>query len=236
MRLFCFPFAGGGASVYASWARALPATVELCAVELPGRERRLSEPPHRSFETLIPALAEGLAPLLDLPFTFFGHSLGALVAFELATHLEDAGRAGPQLLHASACPAPSHAAWTRGPISALDEAALIEELRRMEGTPAAVLEHRELLELALPSVRADFALCETYQPRLTRKLRGSILALGGAEDLSVNPRELAAWGAHCEGPCRVRMLPGGHFFLQDSRDLLLRQLSQDLQGLRLHRP
>ncbi len=231
VRLFCFPFAGGGAATFVPWKRLLLPEVEVCPVQLPGRETRFVEAPHERVETLVPALLQGLEPLFDLPFAFFGHSMGALIAFELAQRLREEGRRGPALLHVAGAGAPSR--YDPGEaLSALDDAGLVEALRHFEGTPASVLENAELLELVLPTIRADFALCESYRYRARPPLECSLVATGGTGDLTVAPGALDAWAEHTRGPFRLRMVPGGHFFLEESTPLVLRQLATDLTGVR----
>ena len=144
LRLFCFPYAGGGASIFRTWPDGLPADVEVCPVQLPGRGTRLMERPFTQLSPLVEALAQALLPLLDKPFAFFGHSLGALVSFELARHLRRQYGVHPVRLFVSACRAPQIPHRDR-PIHTLPEAEFLAELRRLNGTPAEVLEHEELM-------------------------------------------------------------------------------------------
>lgn len=230
LRLFCFPHSGGSAAVFASWQQRLPATIEVWPVQLPGRGKRLSEPAYTHLPLLIEALHAAMLPYLDKPFAFFGHSMGALVSFELARHLRrNAGRS-PAHLIVSAHRAP-HLPDPDPPVHHLPEPALLAELRRLNGTPAELLEHAELLELLLPTLRADFALCETYTYTDDRPLDCSIAALGGLEDHDVPYEHLAAWRIQTQATFTLRMFPGDHFFLNTTRPLLLQTLVHELSYL-----
>lgn len=228
LRLFCFHHAGGGATLYRGWWKGVPAGVEVLPVQLPGRESRIGEPPYRSVEELMPPLVEGLRPFMDLPFAFLGHSMGALVAFELARHLAGEGLPGPVRLFASGHRGPS-LPDTRPPAYALPEPEFIEEMRRLNGTPEEVLQHREILDMLLPLLRADFEFCETYRYSPGAPLRCPISALGGVADADVSREQLEAWRAETEGPFTMRLFPGGHFYLASDPQPVLREIAPELQ-------
>lgn len=230
LRLFCLAHAGGGASAFRGWADALPADVEVCPVQLPGRENRIGEPAFDRLEPLVNALAQAIDPWLDLPYALFGHSNGALIGFELARLLRARGRPGPRHLFASGRRAPELPAET-APIHALPEAEFLAELEKLGGLPAPLLEHRELLELLVPTLRADVAIHETYDFRDEAPLECPITAYGGAADPKVSHAQLEAWGRHTAGPFVMRIFPGGHFYLQEDRPPVLRTLSSDLQAV-----
>lgn len=225
LRLFCFPYAGAGAMIFRTWSNGLPADVEVCPVQLPGRGTRLMERPFTQLSPLIEALAQALAPLLDQPFAFFGHSLGALISFELArrirqyrlhpVHLFVSGARAPQLPHRAP------------PLHTLPDKEFMLELRRLNGTPAELLDHKELMEIMLPLLRADFALYETYVYSTEPPLDCPITAFGGLQDHKVSNSDLEAWCAQTSASFSMSMFPGDHFFLK--QPLLLRALSQDLQ-------
>ncbi len=225
MRLFCFPFAGGGASAFRMWVQRLPDVFEVCPVQLPGREGRLAEPPIHRMATLVPALAEGLRAHMDRPFAFFGHSMGAAMAFALAHHLESLGAPGPRHLFVSAGSAPSH--HDGAPLHRLADAELVEELRSLGGTPPEILADPEWLELLLPLMRADFELLETYCPQGAR-VRCPISAFGGLHDGRVRRDRLEAWQSLTHGAFTLRMVPGEHFYLGSAMDLLAEGMIQDL--------
>lgn len=215
LRLFCLPNAGGAASAYRAWERhGLPAGVELCAVQLPGRESRLRETPFRRAEPLVAALAEAIRDLLDVPFVVFGHSMGTILGFELAHRLRDLGLPAPRHLVMSGRRAPHLA--DEDPIHRLPDPELVERLRGYGGTPPEILAHPELMALVLPILRADFELVETHVVEHGRPaLDLPITVLGGRDD-DATRGDLDAWRELTNGSCQVRMFPGGHFFVHSA--------------------
>lgn len=214
VRLFCLPYAGGGASLYRPWQEALPQTIEVCAVQLPGREGRLREAPIAALKALVPIIADGLAPSLATgAFAFFGHSMGAILAFELARELRRRGKPSPTHLFASACPAPHipDEDWTHE----LPDAELVERLRELGGMSEEVLAHRELMEMILPVFRADAAVTETYRHAEEPPLDVPITAFGGLADAKATPADMEAWRRHTQSTFVRALVPGGHFYLQD---------------------
>lgn len=230
LRLFCIAHAGGGASAFRGWADALPAEVEVCPVQPPGRENRIAEPTFDRLPPLVEALAEVMEPFLSLPFAVFGHSYGALVGFELARTLRARGRPGPAHLFASARRAPDLPA-RNPPIHHLPDDEFLAALRELGGLPAPLLEHQELLSLLLPTLRADMTIHETYAFAEQPPLECPITAYGGMTDPRAHREELQGWGRHTAGPFVLRMFPGGHFYLQEDRATVLRTLSMDLRGI-----
>lgn len=227
LRLFCFPYAGGNPWIFRSWSDGLPADVEVCAIQLPGRGTRLQESAFTRLAPLVQALAQGLLPLLDKPFAFFGHSLGALVSFELARQLRKQQWPEPVHVLVSACGAPQ--LLYHGPaLHTLAEAEFLKALRRLNGTPRAVLENAELMQLLLPVLRADFAVYETYQYLPEPPLRCPISVFGGLQDSGVRRGDLEAWSAQTRAAFTLRMLPGAHFYLHSAESLLLPALCQEL--------
>ena len=227
LRVFCFPYAGGTSLTYLAWAQLLPPTVHVVPVELPGRGARLHEPPFVSLPDLIDALAEVITPLLDKPFAFFGHSMGAVIAFELARRLRRQHAVEPQKLFVSGRRAPQ--VPDDGPVTYnLPNDELIEELQRLDGTPKEVLEHAELMELLIPLLRADFQLVQTYEYLADAPLRCPITVYSGLQDINVTREVLLAWEEQTHSRFALRMLPGDHFFLRSSQRLLLESLGQEL--------
>ncbi len=219
MRLFCFPYAGGGAAVYRLWTEAMPDDVEVCRIQLPGRETRLREAPFDRLSQLVPVLLDVMRPLLDRPFAIFGHSMGALTGFEVARGIRREFNVTPERLFASGWRAPQLPLGTA--LHGLPEADFVERLQaRFSGIPSGVLEDRELLELMLPILRADLAICETYTYSDEAPLQCPISAFGGTEDHWINPSELAAWEGHTSQSLDFEMFPGDHFFLNDGRQLV----------------
>lgn len=207
--------------MYRPWGAELPADVELCSVQLPGRETRLREPAFRDLAELVSELSEQILPFLDRPFAFFGHSMGALVAFELARALAAAGSASPVCLFASGRRAP-RLADAEPPLTALsDEEFLAEIQRRYGGIPAEVLEHRELVELLLPGLRADIEALERYSYTPGEPLDCPIFAFGGTHDGRVTAEQLQAWREETRARFGMRIFPGGHFFTQSARAQVL---------------
>ena len=232
VRLFCFPYAGGGDSIFRSWQRILADTIEVCPVQLPGRGSRIMEPPCTTIDELVESAGEALVPYLDKPFALFGHSMGALIGFELARHLRREYSAQPIHLFVSGRCSPQS---RNEPIDPrLFDSALSGMLRRYNGTPEEALENPELMDLVLPVLRADFALCKSYIYTPQPPFSFSITAFGGLDDHGVPRRFIEGWREHTTGPFALRMLPGDHFFLNTSRLLLLeaisKELEQDLRG------
>lgn len=231
LRLFCFSYAGGGASVYRTWHRDLPSDIEVCPVQIPGREGRLKEKRFLRVEPLVTALVEALGPYLDMPFAFFGHSLGAIVAYELALTLRAEEGKSPVCLLVSARRAPQ-VPPDEEPIYALPPDQFHAKLREFDGTPAEVLDHPELMELLEPLLRADFELNDTYESTTEKTpLDCPITAFGGLEDKDVDRDHLEAWREMTTGPFRMRMFPGGHFYLHQGQQALIAAVAQELMPL-----
>jgi surfactin synthase thioesterase subunit/glycosyltransferase involved in cell wall biosynthesis len=232
LRLFCFPHAGGGTSAFHSWSDALPEPVAVCPVRLPGREGRTSalDPPFENMGELVAALAEAIGPYLDEPFAFYGHSMGAAVAFELSRALRACNRRLPAALFVSGARAPQFRLG-HVPPPAPSEAALLEELRRLQGVPKEVLDHPDLLRMILPALAADTALYRKYVYTEAPPLDFPIRAYGGAEDPNITREHLEAWGRQTTASFALRIFPGGHFFVQTNRGEFLRALAADLSGV-----
>ena len=232
VRLFCFPYAGGGDSIFHSWQRFLSDTIEVCPVQLPGRGSRITEPPCTEINKLIPLVGQALAPHLDKPFGLFGHSMGALIGFELAHYLRRECNAEPVHLFVSGRGSPQ---IRNEPIDLkLFDAAGPEVLRRNNGTPEEVLENPELMELVLPVLRADVTLCNSYIYSRKPPFSLSLTAFGGLDDHGLTRHGLEGWREHTTGRFALRMFPGDHFFLNTSRlpllEAIAKELEQDMRG------
>jgi len=176
-------------------------------------------------------MAQELLPYLDKPFAFFGHSLGALLCFETARSLRRENRRQPAHLFVSATAAP-HRRSLGEQLSGMRKSALVKKLRQFNGTPAEVLQNDELLDLVLPTIRADFELCETYEYHTESPLECPMTIYGGLEDHEVEAERLAAWSEMTTGACEIRMFPGGHFYINSSRAIFLHTFAGDLLRLR----
>jgi Predicted thioesterase involved in non-ribosomal peptide biosynthesis len=229
LRLICFHYAGGGAHAYRNWERNLPPSIEVAAVQLPGRGVRLTEEPLTSVDVLLPGLMEGLTPALSKPFAFFGHSMGALIAFEVARSLRRLGKSLPVHLFVSGRGGPRERDWDVK-LSELSEEELIAELERYGGAPKEVLENTELIRLMLPTIRADFKICESYSYVPEAPLDCPISACSGLDDFEVKQERLETWREETSAAFKLRMFPGGHFYLQKSEPAILQAILRDLQS------
>lgn len=231
LRLFCFPHAGGGATFFQNWAEGVHPTVEVCAVQLPGRETRLAEPPMTNVEAVAALLVSELLPRPDAPSAFYGHSMGALVAFETARQLRRRGGRQPVHLFVSGRPAP-HIFHRDQCIRTLPDAEFVREVAfRYNGIPDAIFREPELLRLITPLLRADIAMVETYHFAAEPALEVPISAFSGMEDPSVEFEEIESWREHTRAAFRLELIPGGHFFPQTNRGMLLASIMRDLAGV-----
>lgn len=211
-RLFCFPFAGGGASVFRDWSAGVPSAVQVCRIQLPGRENRLNEPAFTTLSALIEALLRVMLPvLIQQPFAFFGHSMGGIIAFELTRQLVDRGYPLPEKLFLSAT-RPPHIA-DPAPIHHLPEPDFIEALHQRGGTPVQILNSPVFAEIFAPALRCDLAIAENwYHPEIDA-LPVPLIILNGIQDNIVKSASAETWRrySHSE-PCVVNF-DAGHFFI-----------------------
>ena len=215
-RLFCFPHVGGGASLFHGWQAMLPPNITTCPVQLPGRENRLAEPPFTRISLLVRGMAHALRPFLDCPFAFFGHSMGALISFELARQLRRQKAPEPSYLFVSAQDAPQLPDLSP-PLHQLSDADFVERLRLLNSIPEAILQNTELMRIILPMLRADFTMCETYMYQEEEPLTCPISVFGGLQDGDVSYHSLTAWRDQTCNIFTLRLLPGAHFFIKDSQ-------------------
>ncbi len=230
LRLFCFPFGGTGASFYRDWQSALHNSIEVCPIQPPGREERLSEKPFTDLASLVTELGEVLEPYLDRPFAFFGHSMGALISFELARYLRRLNQPMPAYLFISGRPAPQ-IPLTDLPTFDLPDSEFIKELRQIQGTPESVLQNPELMALFLPLLRADFELCQTYHYNHELPLNCPFFVFGGLTDSDISQESLVSWRAQTTYPMKLQMFPGDHFFILNAQQSILQIVSQHLNQL-----
>ncbi|KPI20319.1 Oleoyl-(acyl-carrier-protein) hydrolase [Actinobacteria bacterium OK074] len=220
-RLLCFPCAGGGSMMYRPWQRRLPDDLELCLVQPPGREDRAGEEPLTHVSRIVDGLLPELRDVLDRPVVFFGHSMGALIAYTLTLRLRAEGLPLPRHLFVSARPAPQlgHHGAVRHRSS--DEG-LVEVLRELGGMPEEAFALPGLMETLLPLVRADFTVSETYRHTPVPPLDLPVTALGGLTDPLVPMESLEAWRECTSARFALHLFTGGHFYLHDATEQVLR--------------
>ncbi|MFK8017907.1 MAG: thioesterase II family protein [Gammaproteobacteria bacterium] len=227
LRLFCFAYAGGTAAQYAPWVDQLDDSIELVAVQLPGRANRLFEAPYHSMTPLVKDLATAMTPWLTVPYAFFGHSLGSRVALSVAQHLAQHNIATPEYFIASGSNAP-HLSRPKRNVWSLPTPQFIDELKRLNGTPAEILQNKELMELHLPMLRADFRLADTRFPVPQKTLRSTAWVFAGVDDIDQPEEELLQWGDFFDNRVRLEMFEGAHFFVDTQRAEVVRQVNNIL--------
>lgn len=229
VQLICLPPAGAGASRYREWPAHLPDHVKVVPLALPGRESRFHEAAIDSMDRLVDQLLREVSSHVERPFAFFGHSMGALLAFELIRRLRPLGFE-PVRFFAAGCGAP-HLARIGPDRHTLPDHEFMTSVQELNGIPAEVLQHPDYVELVLPTLRSDFTLVETYVFRPRRALRCPVSAFGGLRDPEVGRGDLDAWSHHTTGRFTVHVLPGDHFFVDSSRKDLLGLVARELDGL-----
>ncbi|MFE0027837.1 thioesterase II family protein [Amycolatopsis sp. NPDC059021] len=231
VRLVCLPHAGGSASFFFPVAKALAPAVEVLGVQYPGRQDRRHEPPLDSIDALAGRILEVLRHFDDRPLALLGHSMGAIIGYELALRMADAGLPAPVHLFASGRRAPSR--YRDDDVHDVSDDRLVAELRKLGGSDAAMLADPELLEMILPAIRGDYRAVETYRHEPGRKLDCPITAFTGDRDPRVSVAEARAWAEHTTGPAELRVLPGGHFFLVDQAAAMIATMTEKLAGVAL---
>lgn len=231
VRLFCFPHAGGGASSYVGWTLGLPSTIDLFPIQLPGHENRFGEPLLTSIQSMARAALTELEPLFDRPFAFFGHSMGSLVAFELARLLRARGAPLPFLLIASGHVAPD-VPLQRRPIHDLPDPDFMAELASLQGTPPEILADPDMFEFFLAPLRADFTACDRYVCAPEPPLDVPIVALGGMSDRTEPLSHMLSWSRQTTGSFALRSFAGGHFFVHTSRAEVIAEVVKAIESAR----
>jgi medium-chain acyl-[acyl-carrier-protein] hydrolase len=234
LRLFCFPYAGGGPAVFRGWTEELKsAGVEICSARVPARDSRVNEPPLRSISDVVAPFAVAIFDLLDRPYALYGHSLGALLAFETARELRRKGARAPQQIVISASPAPQ-LPWNEPPMRHLEEDAFLAEIQKRYGDIARpILDDRELLSLLLPGLRADVAMLENYCYSLEPPFDCPVTAYGGILDRTVPQASLDAWREQTRGNFELHMVDGHHFCLPLIQERLIFDLDVGRRGSRI---
>jgi len=229
IRLFCIPYAGGGASVYYPWREALPAGLELCPVQLPGRESRTDEESIDDFGALLDALAPVVGRHLDLPYAIYGHSMGAGLAFELARRLSTSHGRAPEHLFVGAHRSPNKP-YSYPSVRSVSDDKVLQILARFNGMPRMVLENQDLLDMFLPILRSDLSVCETYAYRQHIVLDCPITLFTGMRDANVGPAQIAGWSEQTTGPFSHHEIDADHFFLKSHKEEVLGTLVGALAG------
>lgn len=234
LSLFCFSHAGGAATAFRLWPTALPSWVEVWAVQLPGRGNRWREPLIPTIPALVEAIIPSLLPHLRRPFAFFGHSMGAVLASEIARALAQHKAIPPSHLFLSSRRPPHMPGYETSLHTLPDNEFIWEVDQRYGGVPSELLDSPDLLTLLLPVLRADIAALEMFRPTRLDALPCPISAFGGAQDPVVPRNHLEAWRDQSDGPFRVRMFPGGHFYMNSQRDALLADITATLTPISHH--
>lgn len=233
LKLFCVPHAGRGASLYMPWRTLLPDWIELSAVQLPGREGRLKEAPLKSISAMADTLAREMEPRLDRPYVMFGHSMGALVCFEITRSMRQRGLPLPKALVLSGRRAPT-IPEEAPPIHNLPDADFVAAMSaRYNGIPQIILDQPDMMRMLLPIMRSDLEAIETYHYRSEEPLALPFFVYGGHDDPQLAPSNVAGWASLTSGHFEQRLFPGGHFYLQDERDTLVEALVKDVASLSL---
>jgi surfactin synthase thioesterase subunit len=227
VRLFCLPFAGGGAETYRLWPRSLPESIEVMAFQPPGRAPRLREAPLTSIDAMVESILAEMLDWMDRPFAVFGHSLGAVVAAECVRALEAQGRPPIHLLVSARPPRRE----LDDPLHQLPDAEFIAAMnRRYRGIPDEILKYPDVLALLLPSLRADLKALETFRPDSSRpKIAAPMTVFGGSLDRAVSRLDLESWRDEVAGSCVVRVFPGDHFYLVPQRLNLVAEIAATLK-------
>jgi medium-chain acyl-[acyl-carrier-protein] hydrolase len=226
LRLVCFPWAGGSASVFRTWPDELPPEVEVLAIAMPGRDARVREPMFDRVTPMVTSLTDAIGHLLDPPFAIYGHSYGAMLGFGFAQELVRRSLGQPVHFFASARRAPQLA--DPSPLRELPDAEFLDELYRIGGIPDAVFHSPELMKYLLPILRTDIAASESETFGLDEPLGCPITVMGGLDDDRVSVDDLDAWQLQTTGPFGREMYPGGHFFIKSERERFLSSLFQQL--------
>ena len=230
VRLFCFPHAGGTARVFDKWPGRLPWTVQMCAVQLPGREMRLNEPAVTRMTQLVDELSKALLPWIDRPVALFGHSLGAKIAFEFARRIQAApGEIEIAHLFVSGANAP-HLCSAEVSVYDLPDDEFVQRLRHFRGTPREVLEDPSLMRFLAPRLRSDFELDGTYRFEPGEKLSCPVTAWAGETDDLAPPTSVKEWGGYTTGPFQFRALKGAHFALYEREAEVLPEIRRALSA------
>ncbi len=230
IRMFCFTYSGGTASNFRTWLNHFPLSIELCPIQLPGRETRISDELIFTMDHLVDSLWPEIHSLLDRPCILFGHSLGAVIAYEIAKKIESFSNQ-LKFLFVSACSAPKLFMKNVTNIHLESDEQFIETLKGYGAMHTQILKNKEALDLLLPRIRADFSIFETYIYRATAPLKSSIVGCCGLQDEIVAPEKIKAWAAETTSNFYFHEFQGGHFYHQISEKMLCQSLLQHIQSV-----
>jgi pyochelin biosynthetic protein PchC len=225
-RLVCLPHAGGSANYFFPVSRALSSKLDVLCVQYPGRQDRRREPCVGTIHELADSIVDVLRPWADRPVAFFGHSMGAIIAFEVALRLEAEG-ISPAVLFLSGRRAPSTFRLETNHL--LPDKDLVQELRGMQGTDASLLDDDDIVDMILPSLRSDYRAVETYDNREAGAVDCPIVACNGDKDAMVTPEEARAWENHTNAGFDSRTYRGGHFYLSDHAASLITLIADKVE-------
>jgi surfactin synthase thioesterase subunit/aryl carrier-like protein len=235
LRLLCFPHAGGAASTFRRWQSLIGDEVEVWAVQLPGREGRRHEALHRRVASAVEEILSSLGPRLEQPFALFGHSVGAYLAYALALELRRRGRRPPEHVFVAA-QVPPHDRLIPDPLHRLTDAELLARLERYGGIPAELLAHRDALELALPRLRADLEVSETFAATSADRLDVPVTAFGGLHDRTIRGPDIDRWRELTTSRFHIEWWPGDHFFVHADAEEVVAQVHAALVAPAMGQP
>lgn len=224
LSIICFPYAGGGAAIYSDWAKLLPDQIELIAVQPPGRANRLFEPSYSNMNNLVGDLLGHIQTKIDRPYIFFGHSLGSKIAFELLVKFQEKGIRLPEHFVISGC-SPPHLPANKNPIFTYSDNEFIAELSKLNGTPDEILQNKELISLYLPLLRNEFKLAYEYYYKGACTINCPVSVFGGEDDKDIPEADLKSWGDFFSDLRNIHIFPGGHFFINTHRTLVLEKVN-----------
>ncbi len=232
LRLFCLPYAGGGAAAFRGWQAGVASAIEVCPVRLPGREMRLKEPAITDLPVMLHRLGEALAPYLGEPYAIFGHSMGALLAYELMDCFARAGRPLPAYLFVSGRQAPHvDREAPSQPVERLSDADFLRDIALANAGSRVGVDHPDLAALVLPVLRADFLLCQSYRAVRRPPFPVPLAAFGGLDDPAVDRTALEPWAEHTTRSFSLHMFPGNHMFVHGAAAQVHRMVSEKLAAI-----
>lgn len=226
VRLLCFPHAGGAANFFRSWPEVLPPEVEVVAVQYPGRHDRISEPCADTMAGMVASISRAIGELDERPTVFLGHSMGAAIAFEVALELERTNGPAPGEVVVSARESPGLA--HRRTRDFRTDRDIIEEVRRLGGISAELIDDQDFQDFAMPALRGDFRLITGYRPDPVRAIRAALTAYVGDADPDLSEADMKTWSEHTTAHFECAVFPGDHFYLADGRDVVLAHLTSRL--------